>query len=174
MAGLVCWRTAMLVVVISAIAVFGRDTVDLDFDSQDASINELQDQDTGDDMQAFDNAYGSEMVDKVVDQDFDPEKMFSDMEKLGESRARKSMQDDDADEQDDTDLEPEGTPTMHRADVNTAVDQLQQQADLAVQIAKHPERFHDLVPQPAEEEDDMRLLGESDQPKAVENRVTKA
>ena len=38
----------------------------------DPSINSLSDEDTSDDMEAFDSAYDSTLVDKVVDTDFDP------------------------------------------------------------------------------------------------------
>merc|ERR1711865_510380 len=83
-------------VVLSAWVVVGHegDAFDLGAAAQaeDAvPIDELSDVDTDEDMQSFDNAYDNTLVDKVVDTDFDPDKLFADMEQQGEDQARRHM-----------------------------------------------------------------------------------
>merc|ERR1711939_527502 len=75
------------------------------------------------------------------------------MEQLGEAQARKHMKADGP----EGPTGPEELTEVHRADVEHAADELQQSADLAMKIAKHPSHFHDLVGQTED-----NGLGESD------------
>jgi len=132
------------------------------FTGQDSQeINELSDGGTDDDLSAFDSAYDSTAVDKMADtdEDFDPvsarqtaptppphfvtlsrpsllqDKLFSQMEELGESKARNQYKEAHGDD-------PHAQlPTAHDDSVDGAMGELQQQAHLAEQIAQHPSRF---------------------------------
>lgn len=142
---------ALVVALAGLMVVSGREEAFADLESDDSSINELSDVGTSDDMQAFDNAYDNTLVDKVVDKDFDPDKMFADMERLGEDRAKKLAADA-------APKEPQGLPDVHFADVEQASQELQGAAQMAESIAQHPSRFHKL----AHTDDSMNyLLGES-------------
>merc|ERR1711990_1277530 len=80
--------------------IVGAEEPDLFAEAQgldNTAINDLSDGGTDQDFSAFDNGYDSNaLVDKMAEddndeKDFDPDKMFAEMEELGESNARKNI-----------------------------------------------------------------------------------